>query len=154
MDSTNTTNFINVLENMLRADSLEKALMLAKITGRRIRGWQDEMVGWHLWVNWHEFEETPGDSEGQGRPGMLESTELERVGHDWVTDNNNNNKSRYKGLTAQWAGGRMKSRASSSIVPQALPLLWVAFYPLNQDMLTLGSGRFQHATITNKNWHK
>ena len=26
---------------------------------------EDEMVGWH-WLNGHEFEQTPGDSEGQG----------------------------------------------------------------------------------------
>ena len=27
---------------------------------------QDEMVGWHHQLNGHEFEQTPGDSEGQG----------------------------------------------------------------------------------------
>ena len=32
---------------MWRADSIEKTLMLGKIEGRRRRGWQDEMVGWH-----------------------------------------------------------------------------------------------------------
>ena len=26
----------------------------------------DEMVGWHNWLNGHEFEQTPGDSERQG----------------------------------------------------------------------------------------
>ena len=26
----------------------------------------NEMVGWHHWLNRHEFEQTPGDSEGQG----------------------------------------------------------------------------------------
>ena len=26
----------------------------------------DEMVGWHHWLNRHEVEQTPGDSEGQG----------------------------------------------------------------------------------------
>ena len=29
------------------ADSLEKTLMLGKIEGRRRRGQQDEIVGWH-----------------------------------------------------------------------------------------------------------
>ena len=24
---------------------------------------EDEMVGWHLWLNGHEFEQTPGDSD-------------------------------------------------------------------------------------------
>ena len=27
---------------------------------------RDDMVGWHHWLNGHEFEQTPGDSEGQG----------------------------------------------------------------------------------------
>ena len=26
---------------------------------------EDEMVGWHHRLNGHEFEQTPGDSEGQ-----------------------------------------------------------------------------------------
>ena len=25
---------------------------------------EGEMVGWHHWLNWHEFEQVPGDSEG------------------------------------------------------------------------------------------
>ena len=40
--------------------------MLGKIEGRRRRGSQDEMVGWHQQLNGHEFEQTLGDSEGQG----------------------------------------------------------------------------------------
>ena len=27
---------------------------------------EDEMVGWHHWLDGHEFEQTPGDSERQG----------------------------------------------------------------------------------------
>ena len=27
---------------------------------------EDEMVGWHHWINGHEFEQTLGDCEGQG----------------------------------------------------------------------------------------
>ena len=27
---------------------------------------EDEMVGWHHQLNGHEFEQTPGNSEGQG----------------------------------------------------------------------------------------
>ena len=32
---------------MQRADSFEKTLMLGNIEGRKRRGQQDEMVGWH-----------------------------------------------------------------------------------------------------------
>ena len=51
---------------MWRADTLEKTLKLGQIEGRRIRGWQDEMAGWLHWLSGHEFEQTLGDSEGQG----------------------------------------------------------------------------------------
>ena len=27
---------------------------------------EDEMAGWHHWLNGHEFEQAPGDGEGQG----------------------------------------------------------------------------------------
>ena len=49
-----------------RANSLEKTLMLGKIEGRRKRGWQDEIFGWHLWLNGHEFQQAPGVGDGQG----------------------------------------------------------------------------------------
>ena len=31
------------------------------------------MVGWHHHLNGHEFEQTPGDSEKQGKPSLLQS---------------------------------------------------------------------------------
>ena len=49
-----------------RADSLQKTLMLGEIEGRKRRGKQDEMVGWHQLLNGHESEQTPGGNEGQG----------------------------------------------------------------------------------------
>ena len=71
---------------MRRVASLEKTLMLAKTEGRRRRGQQDEMVGWHHGLNGHESEQTAGDSEGQGsqsrRTGVLQSMGLEGVRHD------------------------------------------------------------------------
>ena len=39
-----------------RADSFEKTLMMGEIEGRRRRGRQDEMVGWHHRLNGYEFE--------------------------------------------------------------------------------------------------
>ena len=43
--------------------------MLGKTEGRKRRGRQDEMVGWHHRLNRHEFEQTLGDNEGQ-EPGV------------------------------------------------------------------------------------
>ena len=51
---------------MQRADSLWKTLMPGKTEGRRRRGQQNEMVGWHHWFSGHELEQTPENSEGQG----------------------------------------------------------------------------------------
>ena len=47
------------------AISLEKTLMLGRIESKRKRGWE-RMVGWHQWLNGHEFEQTPGVGDGQG----------------------------------------------------------------------------------------
>ena len=49
---------------------------------------EDEMVGWHHWLNGHEFEQTLGDSERQGSlvccsPGCKESNMTE-----WLNNNN------------------------------------------------------------------
>ena len=48
----------------------------SRLTGKDSDAWKDcgqkkgmtegEMVGWHHWLNGHEFGQTPGDSEGQG----------------------------------------------------------------------------------------
>ena len=34
---------------------------------------EDEMVGWHHWLDGHEFEQAPGVGDGQGSPGALQS---------------------------------------------------------------------------------
>ena len=52
---------------MQRTDSLEKTLMLGKIEGRRRRGRQRiRWVGWHHWLDAHEFEQALGVGDGQG----------------------------------------------------------------------------------------
>ena len=66
--------------------SLEKSLMQGKIEGRRRRGHQ--MMRWldgitdAMNMNWANS----GRRRGTGRPGMLQSLRLERVRHDWATE--------------------------------------------------------------------
>ena len=36
--------------------------------------------------NGHEFEQTPGDSEGTGKPGVRQSMGLQRVGYNLVAE--------------------------------------------------------------------
>ena len=41
------------------------------------------MVGWHHQLNAHEFEQTSGDGERTGKPGMLQS---QKIGHHLATE--------------------------------------------------------------------
>ena len=68
-----------------KADSLEKTLMLGKIepggeeNDRGPNGWMASLIQW-TWVwasSWRWW--------WTGRPGMLQSTGSQRVGHDWET---------------------------------------------------------------------
>ena len=47
---------------------------------------EDEMVGWHHRLNRHDYEQTLGDSEWQGKPVLLQFMGSQRVGHYWVTE--------------------------------------------------------------------
>ena len=61
---------------------------------------EDEMVGWHHRLSGHGFEQTPGDSEGQGSPescspwGCQELDKNERLNNK---NNNNNGWSKHSG---------------------------------------------------------
>ena len=46
---------------MWTADSLEKTDVWKDRGQKEKRVTEDEMVGWHHWINGHEFEEAPGD---------------------------------------------------------------------------------------------
>ena len=71
---------------MWRTDSFEKILMLGKIEGRRRR----DNRGWHGWmaslIQWTWVWASSGSWWWAGKPGMLQSMELQRVRHDWVTE--------------------------------------------------------------------
>ena len=45
---------------------------------------ENEMVGWHHWLDEHRFGWTPGSDDGQGGLGVLWFMGPQRVGHDWV----------------------------------------------------------------------
>ena len=47
---------------------------------------EDEMFGWHHWLNGHEFEQTLGDGEGLGNLVCCTPWGLQGVRHDWVTE--------------------------------------------------------------------
>ena len=46
---------------------------------------EDEIVGWHHWVDWQVFEQAPGVDDGE--EGLVYCSPWGcRVGHDWVTE--------------------------------------------------------------------
>ena len=69
-----------------RADSSKKTLMLGKIEGRRRRGRQ-RMNGWMpSWTQWIWVWVNSGRWWWTGRPGVLRFIGLQRVIHDWATE--------------------------------------------------------------------
>ena len=46
---------------------------------------EDEMVGWHHWLDGHEFEQSLGVGEGQGNLVCFSPWGC-RVGHNWATE--------------------------------------------------------------------
>ena len=69
---------------MWTADLLEKSLMLGKIEGRR-RGHQ--RMRWLVYITkWTCTWANSGRWWGTGRPGMLQSMQVQTVGHNWATE--------------------------------------------------------------------
>ena len=65
---------------MRRTDSLVKTLMLGKEGSTGWDGWIASATQWTwIWSN-------SGRSWRTGKPGVLQSTESPRVGHDWATE--------------------------------------------------------------------
>jgi len=56
-----------------------KTLMLEGIGSRRKMGRQDEMAGWHHWLDGCEFEWTPGVGDGQGGLACFNSWGLKEL---------------------------------------------------------------------------
>ena len=82
---THTHIYIYILCHLMwRTDSLEKTLMLGKFEGRRRRGqqrirWLNGIQTWWTWV-WVNSR----SCWWTWRPGVLQSTGLQRAGHDWT----------------------------------------------------------------------
>ena len=70
---------------MRRVDSLEKTLILGGIGRQEEKGTtEDEMAGWHHWLDGHEFEWTPGVDDGQG--GLRAAIQGVAKSQTWLND--------------------------------------------------------------------
>ena len=80
---------------MQRAKILEKTPIWERLKAKGEETTEDEMVGWHHQLNGHKFEQTPGDSEGQGSLSCY-SPWGSRVRRELMTEPQNNNERKYK----------------------------------------------------------
>ena len=74
---------------------------------------EDEMVGWHHWLSGHEFDQTQGDSEGQGSLACCSSRSCKELDMSEQLNSNNNQQNhllkiqiptlRHLKLLCQWA---------------------------------------------------
>ena len=68
-----------------RTESLEKTLMLGKDWRQAEKGMtEDEMVGWHHWLEGHEFEQAPGVGDGQGSAAVHRVPKSQTWLSDWT----------------------------------------------------------------------
>ena len=47
---------------------------------------EDKMVGWHHWLNGHEFDRALGSGDGQGILAVMQSMGSQTVVHNWATE--------------------------------------------------------------------
>ena len=71
------------------------------------------MVGWHQWLNGHEFEQTPGDSEGQGSLAYFMG--WQRVRCDLATRQEQKHKINYDDGSLYW-GNMLSSEISRTVL--------------------------------------
>ena len=69
---------------------------------KKKRATEDEAVGWHHRLNGHEFEQTPGDSEGQGSLACCSPWGCKELGMTWGLNNNNKELLRKSAINYRW----------------------------------------------------
>ena len=89
---------------------------------RQKRVTKDEMVGWHHWLNGHEFEQAQGDSEGQGNLACFSLCGCKESGTtDWTT-------------TKMWCRIEATSKISPFLSLPTLPLFLPFFQHLSLSL--------------------
>ena len=73
----------------------KRPLWWTRLTARGDGVTEDEMVGWHHWFTGHEFEQTQGDSEGQGSLTYWSSWDHRQLDTTWPVKYNNKDYSKF-----------------------------------------------------------
>ena len=135
---------------MRRVNSLEKTLMLGRDWGQEEKGTtEDEMAGWHHWLDGRESEWTPGDDDEQGGLaccyswGRKESDTTERL--NWtIVFNIEVLTEKTAAFTRLWSNSGKTTADKSGPFTPGLPFL-LAGADLNEIresiLVTLGSNK-------------
>ena len=86
---------------------------------------EDEMVGWHHWLDGHEFEQALKVGDGQGGLACCSPWGC-RVRHDWATE-----------LNWVWICSSLSLSSPSPLVTISFLCLWVYFHKKLADFLLL-----------------
>ena len=122
---------------MWRIDSLEKILMFRKIEGR-MRGEDREWNGWMASPTQWTWVWVASDSWWwTGRPGMLQSMELQRIRQDWVTKLNSEQKasSSWQPSTGSFPPHPLPDDVATwSVVAWVRDKIWIFCYWVNYSL--------------------
>ena len=83
-------------------------------------GWYHEMVKWDQQLNGHELEQTRRWWT-TGKPGMLQSMGWQRVGHDWVTEQQQIN---YRVICSRFVKNIMDIFIGMALIWRFLWIVW------------------------------
>ena len=86
---------------------------------------ENEMVGWHHWVDGHEFWVGSGSWWWTGKPGVLQSMGSQRIRHDWATELNQTDRLQSMG---SWRVGDDWSDLAAAAASQETLIQWVESY--------------------------
>ena len=91
---------------------------------------EDEMVGWHHWLNGLEFEQTPGGKWRTGKSGVLQFIGWQRVGHNRATQQQLHDNMTYLSFFFYWIHLVWWSLGPRMLLQMALfHFLWLSNIP-------------------------
>ena len=79
---------------------------------------EDEMVGWHHWLNGHDFEQTLGDSEGQRSLACCSPWGRKESGHNLATEQQNHRILQVLVGKAPWVHPEPNKSQKAHLLPQ------------------------------------
>ena len=94
---------------------------------------EDEMVGWHHWLEGHEFEQTPGAGDRQGNLACYSPWGHREPGHNWATELKSKEDRKAKSESCAPSGGREKEIRKVAAAAKLLQLCPTLCDPIDRS---------------------